>query len=398
MPSPLFWILAAGSLLLAILWLVLAARVVLDAKVAGTLAPCLDSIPGEIPRIDAVIPAHNEQDRLPATLASLQNQTYPRLDITVVDDQSADDTAAVLASAARTPALRHPIRPVAGRNRPEGWVGKTWAVHQGVEATTADWLWFVDADMILHPAALATAYLEARRTSADLVTLAPRADCHSFWQSVMAITLTHLLAQLYPSSRVNDPANPTALAVGGFILVRREAYERAGGHEAVRGEIIDDINLAARIKAAGGRLCLRAAPTLASTHMYGTFADIWRGLRKNVYAGMQYQPHKLVVGTWVALLLSWIPLASLLAGALGLLVLGWPTVPCVILLLAGMLGQLAQAAAAAPSCVFHRLPIPYLLTLPLGMTVYVAIAASSAWHYHRGRVLWKDRAFAAPRV
>ncbi len=168
--------------------------------------------------------------------------------------------------------------------------------------------------MGLHPRALATAIAEAEAAGADLVSLLPGVRCQTFWQGAIASSFLQLLAQLYPLDRVNDPTRPEAIAAGGFILVRRSTYERAGGHEAVRRAIIEDIQLAQAVKATGGRLLVRLAPSLAWTHMYGSFGEIWRGLRKNAYAGMDYMPHKYVTGAIVALLLAWAPWVALGTG------------------------------------------------------------------------------------
>ena len=113
---------------------------------------------------------------------------------------------------------------------------------------------------------------------------------------------------------------------------------------------------------------------------------------------MDYLPHKLIVGGLAALLMVWTPWLAALAGVVGMLALGWPLTITALLLATGGVGLIAQAVSAAPFALFLKLPWFYLTTVPIGLTTYVAIAAASAWHYHRGRVLWKDRAFVAPRV
>lgn len=391
------WSLAVAAATIALGWVALAARSVRYASQTCFLDPDDGDTPADVPIIDAVIPAHNEQAHIRETLSRLEAIENCRLRITVVNDQSTDRTGSLLAELAREPGLAGRLRVLEGLPRPEGWVGKTWAVAQGVRLAGSDWLLFVDADMGLHPQAVRLAYREATRVEADLVSLAPRIDCGSFWQAVMALHLIHMLSHLYPAPRVNDPADPVAMAVGGFILVRREAYERAGGHEAVRSEIVDDIRLARRIQQSGGRLRLCPAPALAWTHMYGTFAQVWRGLRKNAYAGMGYKPHRLAVGAIGALLMAWGPIAALVAGLVGHFTSQAPFASCLVLILSGIVGLLTQALSAAPAGVFLGLPVEYLATVPLGITVYVAIALASAWHYHRGWVLWKDRRFDAPR-
>jgi hypothetical protein len=125
-----------------------------------------------------------------------------------------------------------------------------------------------------------------RSNGADFVLLLPGVRCRTFWQGAIASSFLQLLSQLYRLDRVNDPTRPEVIAAGGFILVRRSTYERAGGHEAVRSAVIEDIHLARRVKETGGKILVRLAPALAWTHMYGKFSEIWRGLRKKAYAGM----------------------------------------------------------------------------------------------------------------
>ena len=386
-----FVLILGGSVALA--WSALAVRLIVVAR--GPWFRFLDAAPPEAivadnPTVEAIVPARNEEALVASTVESIRRQDYSNLVITVVDDESTDSTLETLRRLeAETPAGVAPLRVVAGTTRPPGWVGKTWAVHQASQRTTSDWLWFVDADMGLHPRALSTALIEAERTRADLVSFLPGVRCETFWQRTIGLALLHILAHLFALHRVNDPARPEALAAGGFMLIRRSFYGRVGGHEVVRHSIIEDLDLSRAVKKNGGCLAVRLAPRLAWTHMYGSFGAIWGGLRKNAYAGMDYQPHKFVVGAAVALLLAWTPLAAFSFG----LIRGSSAIITV-----GVWGILAQVAASLPNLIFLATAPAYALALPLGITAYVAIATSSAWHYHRGRVLWKGRSIDASTV
>ena len=376
--------------LVALAWTGLAIRLIVRSKGPWfRFLRTVDSPNARAPTVDAVVPARNEEDHIAATVEALRAQGYPNLTITVVDDQSTDATASILGRLADEAGATHPLRFVRGVERPDGWVGKTWAVHQGAKGSTAEWIWFVDADMGLHPGALASAMTAGEEAGADLVSLLPGVHCRTFWQGAIANSFLQLLAQLYPLDRVNDPSRPEALAAGGFLLVRRASYERAGGHERIRRAIIEDIQLARAVKSTGGKLLVRLAPSLAWTHMYGSFIEIWRGLRKNAYAGMDYMPHKFATGAIIALLLAWAPWVALAMG----LVTGQRPAMAV-----GAWGILAQAVASVPPLRFLRLPAAYAFTLPAGISAYVAIASSSAWHHHRGRILWKGRSIPSATV
>ena len=134
-------------------------------------------------------------------------ETYPDLAITVVDDQSSDATGAIW-TIARSTQNAGRLRVIHGVQRPEGWLGKTWALQQGVAAARAEWLWFVDGDIVLDRHALATAWHEAARRNADLVSIFPGSRCESFWQSIISLALGNMLVQLYPLNQVNDPRRP----------------------------------------------------------------------------------------------------------------------------------------------------------------------------------------------
>ncbi|MEW4570175.1 glycosyltransferase family 2 protein [Tautonia sp. JC769] len=387
------------ALVVALGWVALAVVCVKRSRSSRWLRPTDRCWGPEAPTVSAVVPARNEADHIAQTLDCLLSQQYPHLSIHVVDDQSVDGTAALVRQAVAGNGLdRHPVRLLPGAPRPDGWVGKTWALHQGVEVTESEWIWMVDADLWLHPRALASAVDRAERTGADFVSFLGRPRCETFWQGSIALALIQILSLLYPLRRVNDPARAEALAHGAFVLIRRSTYDRVGGIECVRSEIVEDIQFAARVKGRGGRLQVDAAPELSQTHMYGSFADIWRGLRKNAYAGMDYTFHKYATGAVLGLLMAWTPWAALVLGMLGAwgaeglapMAVAWSVV--------GVVGVLGQAAAAMPVVVFLDLPRAFAFALPAGISAYIAITTASVWHYVRGRVLWKDREFCARSI
>jgi chlorobactene glucosyltransferase len=178
-----------------------------------------------------IVPARNEEAVFEASLASILDQEYPDFRVIAVDDQSTDLTPAIME---RVAARDSRVVVVLGQERPPGWVGKTSAVHQDLFKSHSDWICFIDADMDLYPRALATAMMVARRESADMLSIMPRIDCRTFWQGTIAVSFLQAPAQFDPIDRVNDPKTSTSIAAGGFILIRRSAYERAGGRTRVR--------------------------------------------------------------------------------------------------------------------------------------------------------------------
>lgn len=380
-------------------WVLLAVLCVDRSRSSRWLRPTDRPAGPEAPTVAAVVPARNEQEHIGGTIEALLAQEYPHLSILVVDDQSVDDTAAIVRRTAGESDLdRNPVRLLPGVERPEGWVGKTWALHQGVEATESEWVWMVDADLWLHPKALATAIEAAESDRADFISFLGRPRCETFWQGSVALTLVQILSFLYPLKRVNDPTRGEALAHGAFVLIRRATYDRVGGIASVRGEIVEDIRFASRVKAGGGRLRVVAAPTLSQTHMYGSFGDIWRGLRKNAFAGMDSRLHKFITGAILGFGMTWVPVLAIAVGLVGGVTSTAPGLPWWAWVAVGLMGWIAQAAAAFPVVVFLELPGRFAFALPAGLAAYVAITTASVWHSLHGRVLWKDRQFSTRSI
>ena len=373
-------------------WLPLAWLCLDRARSSARRTPTTRPAPPDAPRVVAVVPARNEAEHIGELLGCLRGQSYPRLSIVVVDDESEDETARiVLEHAERTAADGPSIRLIAGNRRPEGWAGKPWALHQGVESTSAEWVWMVDADLWLHPEALATAIEDAGTTGSDFVSYLGRPRCETFWQSSIALALLQILSLLYPLHRVNDPSRREALAHGAFILVRRTSYDQIGGIASVCGAIIEDIRLADRVKSSGVPLLVRAAPGLSQTHMYGSFGQIWRGLRKNAFAGMDYRLHKFVTGALLGLAMTWGPPLAIIVGFVGLLNDSASGPSPLAWIVFGAFGWTFQAIACLPVVVYLQVNPAFAFTLPAGLAAYVAITMASVWDYARGRILWKGR-------
>jgi glycosyltransferase involved in cell wall biosynthesis len=227
-----------------------------------------------------LVPARNEERSVGACLASLSAQTVPHLEIIAIDDASADGTPAILADVAR----RDPrVRVLRIEGPPPGWVGKSFALDSGVALSRGSWLCFTDADTLHAPESIARAVGFAETQDITLLSLTSRQLTRSFWERVVQPVVFGLLDQWFPLARVNDPVSPLAAANGIFILVKREAYQAAGGHRAVRGEVLEDVGLAHNVKRGGGRIAFVDGADLVAARMYTSLAAIRRGWTKNLY-------------------------------------------------------------------------------------------------------------------
>lgn len=330
--------------------------------------------PKRTPKISVLIPVRDEARNIEECLFSLLRQDYTSYEILVYEEGSQDGTKEILSS------FGDPrVRVIFGDGPPSGWLGKPWACAQLAKRSTGELLLFLDADVRLATEALSSAVATLERENLDLLSLLPRQEMPTFGAVLHVALIPWSLSSFFPLF----VCRLRRVAVGQFILVRREAYEMIGGHEAVCTEVLEDQALAARAAAAGLRIKLAFAGNLALCRMYQSFWEANRGLAKNLFPLFK---KKLVpflfVWTWL-LYLAWQPLLLL-----PLIILGraYP--------------ELLQPAVWTVGTTFalwtfttirFRLPFWLPFTYPLVHLVAFFTAVRSAfWHLSR-RGTWKGR-------
>lgn len=227
------------------------------------------------PTVSIIVPARNEEACLGACLDSLLAQKDVEFEVIVVDDASTDRTHAIADSFRQ-------VRVISAPPLPSNSSGKCNAAQAGADQARGEWLLFTDADTVHFPGSLARALQEAREHHADLLSYSPRQEVHGLLQRALMTVVFAELASTYRPSEVCDPASPAAAANGQFLLVRREAYDRVGGHAAVAPTLLEDVALAQAVKRGGGRLRFRYAPDAVETRMYRSFPAMWEGWTKNL--------------------------------------------------------------------------------------------------------------------
>jgi glycosyltransferase involved in cell wall biosynthesis len=278
-----------------------------------------------LPSVTVVIPAYNEAINIADCITAVlkgSDRSPEQFQVWVVDDQSTDNTLAI-AQAIQDPHLRV----VAGQARPSGeiWVGKNWACHQVIEQIKTDYILFVDADVRLQPGAIDRAITFAVSAQSDLLSVWLSITCGCWGEWFCQPIIASLFAAAFELDRVNDPADPTVMAVGQFMLFRRSAYLAIGGHRAVATEVAEDVEIARRVKQAGLKYWYGIGTSLASVQMYRDLPGLWEGWTKNWHLGSQRNVGQTLYSSFAMFLIYAAPALVLLGSLLSWVVepLSW---------------------------------------------------------------------------
>jgi hypothetical protein len=375
----LLW-LAWGSLALALLPLLLGLVNLALYRPAAAGAPAGAAV-------SVLIPARNEETTIAAAIRGALANEGVELEIVVLDDQSTDATPRIVGEIA---AADPRVRLLEAPPLPAGWSGKQHACHMLARHARHDVLLFQDADVRLAPGAVGRIAGRLLSGEAALVSGFPRQETGSLGERLLVPMMLFLLIGYLPviGMRLTQMAGFGA-ACGQLIAVRRDAYERAGGHAAIRASMHDGLQLPRTFRRAGFRTDLIDATELAACRMYRGWSESWRGFAKNATEGMA-TPGALPV--WTALLFGGHLLPWLLAPAA--LISGTEE------------AALAALAAAAAGLLFRlvlairfRQPISAVPLHPVAVALTLAIQWSALAASLRGRPAeWRGRLYGPDRA
>jgi glycosyltransferase involved in cell wall biosynthesis len=337
----------------------------------GEVEPLAD---GALPPLSIVSAARNEAARIEGATRSLLAQDYPGLQVVAVDDRSEDATGAILDRiAAEDPRLRV----VHVTDLPEGWLGKCHALSVGEEAAAGEWILFTDGDVTLAPDAVRRAVTLGLSERADHVAVAADLEVGGLGE---AIFIAYFVYAFNVSQRPWDAQNPRSdahIGIGAFNLVRREAYERAGGHRRIRMELLDDMAVGLIVKRSGGVSMFAGHGGLVRARWQEGLGRLILGVEKNAFAALGYDVLVTVGAVALQLALSWLPVA-------GLFVPDPATRAAAILAWSGVFLAYATTAQVVETRTWHA------VTMPVGAALFgYAILASMAQALRRGGIVWR---------
>lgn len=282
----LAWILA-----LAWLWKAITAAFGLRS-IPNLLESQFDLHPVGDPTIAVIVPARNEQEALPGALASLIAQDYANLRIIAVDDRSTDATGTIMDDLARKNPDR--LRVLHIRELPANWLGKPHAMAMAARDAFAidhpDFLLFTDADVFFEPEAIRRSLAQAVATDADHFVTFPTPQIRTLGEGMLLGYLGVMGLWATRPWKASDPkATRDSIGIGAFNLLRTPAYKQLGGFESLRMEILEDLTLAHRVKAARLRQRVAIAPGMVSLHWASGAMGVVHVMTKNLFAVFRFR-------------------------------------------------------------------------------------------------------------
>jgi len=361
--------------IVALFWLTYGLRVAYGAIRLPWVKDFPPAPDAECPRISILFAARDEEEKLPAALATLMQIDYPGLEVVAVDDRSQDATGRILDEFAAT----HPrLRVVHEERLPEGWLGKTHALQKAYEASLGEWLLFTDADVRFNPDVVRRVVSLVKAQNLDHLSLLGDVEMVGFWEKVL-ITFFGLGFHLAADpSRVGNRRSSRYVGVGAFQLLRRSAYETSGTHRRLAMEVIDDMKLGKIVKQAGFRSGCAVAQDLVAVRWHAGVGNLVRGVTKNFFAGAGYDLRLVTVQLAALLVMDILPFVGVVFGY------GWIRAFSAIAVL------IALSFHVGVAWVMRVSPL-YALTHPVGAALFFyMLLRSTVVTLRQGGIVWRD--------
>lgn len=193
---------------------------------------------GKRPSVCVIIPARNEEKTLPALLGSLKGQIGPGDEVIVVDDHSEDGT--------RDVAEHNGARVIRSEALPPGWLGKSWACHQGASAAAGQLLVFLDADTVLDSDGLGR-IVGTHHGSDGVLSVQPYHRMRRAYEELSAFFNLVMMAAMGSFTVLGRAIKPIGL-FGPVVVLTRQQYLGSGGYAGVKGEVLEDLAYGSEFK------------------------------------------------------------------------------------------------------------------------------------------------------
>jgi glycosyltransferase involved in cell wall biosynthesis len=324
-------------------------------------------------KVAILIPARDEENSITSAVQSaLDQEMLANFEVVVLNDASTDSTGEKLLAFDD-----ERLKVITGElELPQGWLGKTWACHRLSESVDADFLVFIDSDVTLKPTAVASAIGSLKENQLHLVSPYPKQVAPTVLAQIVQPLLQWSWLTTVPLYLTRSTRRPSlAVANGQFLVCRADSYLASGGHQVIKGEVLDDIELLRSFYRHGFSGCVIDGSEIATCRMYETNQALISGYSKSLWNAFGGPIGSLFVNAFFLFIYVY-PLVGLFAGQELLAVLG---------LVSGIASRLVTAQTSK-----GRL-LPDSLLHPISIVAFTLLNMVSWWRHLAGTNTWKSR-------
>ena len=332
--------------------------------------------------ICVIIPARNEEEYIKETLQSIKKQNITTLHTIVVNDNSTDNTQQVLENFRKN---YKNLKILNGKKLPLGWVGKVWALKQGVDEAKKrnfDYYLFIDSDIHLDKGVVTKSINFLEDKNLVMFSLMAKLNSKYFWEKLLIPPFIFFFQKLFPFQRVNDPKDSVSAAAGGFILCKSQIFKQKNWYESIKNKVIDDCNIAKFLKKKGA-IWLGLTNLVASRRTYQNLNDVWKMVSRTAFEQLNFSIIILLIcclGMFLVYLTPYIILTiSFFYLEKNLIIINLLTISLITIVF-------------IPTMKFYKVDQKYLAFIPLFSSLYVMMTCSSAINYYSKKGnKWKGR-------
>jgi len=321
--------------------------------------------------VSIMVPVRNEERNVDEVVTSLLASTHlSHSEVIVLDDHSTDVTAELLKKYSE-------VHAHSGIDLPEGWLGKNFACHQLVTHSTGEYLVFVDADVRLAPEAISAsiAYMNSLRW--DFISPYPRQIAETFLERLIQPLLQWSWLSSVPLRFAERGKFPSMIIANGqFMIIKREAYIAAGGHKAIRGEVLDDLELARLLAKNGFKGGVADGSEVAACRMYQSASELTAGYTKSLWRAFGSAIGSVVTAIYL-FLTGVLPFILALSG-----------------LRAAWIGYFLVVISRYVSALRTRSTPSTALLHPLSIIALIGLITLSWWKKLTHQLVWRGRSVA----
>ena len=246
--------------------------------------------------VSVLIPARNEENNIVNILTDVINQDHENVEIIVFNDQSEDNTAAIVNSFIEKDKR---ITLINSEGLPEGWLGKNYACHKLSQNATGRYLLFLDADVRIINRLIDNAVFFARKHNTGLISIFPKQIIISLGEKITVPNMNFILVTLLPLILVRKSRFPSLAAANGqFMFFRSDVYRKTHPHKLMKNNMIEDISIAREFKKKGVKIACLLGDDKITCRMYRAFPEAVNGFSKNVI--------EFFGGSFIMALLFWL--------------------------------------------------------------------------------------------